>query len=142
MVIYRFPAAMIKKGEHFTQTAQQQPSSSSSSSAEGSTVVAVGVVASSDTMPMNETMKKDNTANMAAFKLMLLVLMVLQNSSTVLVGRYTRSNGSKESLFVVNHLVMITEVGKVRTSKAYVCMYFVVVGGVCMYFVVLVLVLV
>ena len=70
---------------------------------------------------MNETMKKDNTANMAAFKLMLLVLMVLQNSSTVLVGRYTRSNGSKESLFVVNHLVMITEVGKVRTSKAYVC---------------------
>jgi hypothetical protein len=54
-------------------------------------------------------------SNMAAFKLLLLTLMVVQNSSTVLVGRYTRSTGPKEDLFVVNHLVLITEVAKVRT---------------------------
>ena len=55
-------------------------------------------------------------SNMAAFKLLLLTLMVVQNSSTVLVGRYTRSTGAKEDLFVVNHLVLITEVAKVRTQ--------------------------
>jgi hypothetical protein len=68
------------------------------------------VTSASDFTPVNETMKKDGNA----FKLMLLVFIVLQNSSTVLVGRYTRSTGTKESLFVVNHLVMIAEVGKVR----------------------------
>jgi len=46
------------------------------------------------------------------FKLILLVGMVLQNSVTVLVGRYTRSTGPASDLYVVNHLILITEVGK------------------------------
>lgn len=54
--------------------------------------------------------KQDKAAG--TFKLMLLCLMVLQNSSTVLVGRYTRSSAPKEELFVVNQLVMVTEIVK------------------------------
>jgi hypothetical protein len=49
-----------------------------------------------------------------SFKLLLLVLMVLQNSSTVLVGRHSRSSVPKEDLYVVNHLIIVTELGKVR----------------------------
>lgn len=50
------------------------------------------------------------------FKLILLTLMVAQNSATVLVGRYTRSSVPKEQLFVVNHLVLVTEVAKLAIS--------------------------
>lgn len=50
------------------------------------------------------------------FKLMLLTGMVLQNSATVLVGRYTRSSVPVEELYVVNHLIMITEIGKLLFS--------------------------
>lgn len=51
-----------------------------------------------------------------AFKLMLLTGMVLQNSATVLVGRYTRSSVRVEDLYVVNHLILVTEVGKLILS--------------------------
>lgn len=51
-------------------------------------------------------------ATAASFKLLLLTLMVVQNSSTVLVGRYTRSSVPKEELFIVTHLVMVTEIAK------------------------------
>jgi hypothetical protein len=48
-----------------------------------------------------------------SFKLLLLILMVLQNSSTVLVGRHTRSSVPAQDLYIVNHLIIVTELGKV-----------------------------
>ena len=54
----------------------------------------------------------DNTSG-AAFRLVLLVLMVLQNTATVLVGRYTRASVSKEDSYVVNHLIITCEAVKV-----------------------------
>jgi len=56
------------------------------------------------------------TNNASYFKLFLLVLMVLQNSSTVLVGRHSRSSVPKEELYVVNHLILVTEVAKFLLS--------------------------
>eukprot|EP00527_Entomoneis_sp_CCMP2396_P009341 CAMPEP_0198138886 /NCGR_PEP_ID=MMETSP1443-20131203/2271_1 /TAXON_ID=186043 /ORGANISM="Entomoneis sp., Strain CCMP2396" /LENGTH=391 /DNA_ID=CAMNT_0043800843 /DNA_START=191 /DNA_END=1366 /DNA_ORIENTATION=- len=57
--------------------------------------------------------KADSSMNMATFKLVLLVGMVLQNSATVLVGRYTRSNGAPaEDLYEVSHLILICELSK------------------------------
>ena len=50
------------------------------------------------------------------FKLMLLTGMVLQNSATVLVGRYTRSSVPADELYVVNHLILVTEIGKLLLS--------------------------
>ena len=50
------------------------------------------------------------------FKLVLLVGMVLQNSATVLVGRYSRSSVPAEELYVVNHLIVVTEIGKLLLS--------------------------
>ncbi len=47
--------------------------------------------------------------NSSSFRLFLLCLMVLQNSSVVLVGRYTRDSKKEEDLYVVNHLIIITE---------------------------------
>ena len=49
-----------------------------------------------------------------AFRLILLVLMVLQNTATVLVGRYSRASVSKEDSYVVNHLIITCEAVKVR----------------------------
>jgi UDP-sugar transporter A1/2/3 len=54
--------------------------------------------------------------NSPAFKLMLLTGMVLQNSATVLVARYTRTSVVVDQLYVVNHLIVITEVGKLLLS--------------------------
>jgi hypothetical protein len=62
---------------------------------------------------MDDSQKKNSEHRMTGFKLLLLGLMVAQNSSTVLVGRYTRSNAPKEDLFIVNHLVLVTEFVKV-----------------------------
>lgn len=50
------------------------------------------------------------------FKLILLAGMVLQNSATVLVGRYTRAGVRPEDRYVVNHLIVITEIGKLLIS--------------------------
>jgi len=57
-----------------------------------------------------------NFLNSPAFKLILLTGMVLQNSATVLVGRYTRSSVPADELYVVNHLIVITEIGKLLLS--------------------------
>lgn len=54
----------------------------------------------------------------ASFKLLLLIMMVVQNTSTVLVGRFTRSSVPKESLYDVNHLIAITELGKFLLAAA------------------------
>jgi len=57
-----------------------------------------------------------NAAASQQFKALLLFLMVVQNSSTVLVGRHTRSSGAKEDLYSVNHLIMTCELLKVSAS--------------------------
>lgn len=49
-------------------------------------------------------------------KLMLLALMVIQNSSVVLVGRYTRASVRTEDAFVVNQFVLVTELCKLFGS--------------------------
>jgi solute carrier family 35 (UDP-sugar transporter), member A1/2/3 len=59
---------------------------------------------------------KANAAAMNSFKLLLLVMMVAQNSATVLVGRYTRSGVPKDQLYEVNHLILVCEVGKLILS--------------------------
>ncbi|MEO0910952.1 MAG: hypothetical protein AAFX96_11670, partial [Pseudomonadota bacterium] len=51
-----------------------------------------------------------------SFKLILLTGMVLQNSATVLVGRYTRSSVPESELYVVNNLIIVTEIGKLMLS--------------------------
>ena len=50
------------------------------------------------------------------FKLILLTAMVLQNSSTVLVGRYTRSSVKVEELYAVDAIIMSAEIGKLVLS--------------------------
>lgn len=72
--------------------------------------------------PASPNSKGAKQGNAATFKLLLLVLMVLQNSSTVLVGRHTRSSVKEEDLYVVNHLILITEVGKVCSTCYSVCL--------------------
>lgn len=62
------------------------------------------------------SMVASEAKSMASFKLMLLVMMVLQNSSTVLVGRYTRSAVAKEDLYSVSHLIILTECSKFLLS--------------------------
>lgn len=62
-------------------------------------------------------MTEQSNRSAAAFKLMLLQLMVLQNSSVVLVGRFTRANVSPADTFVVNHFVFVTEFCKVSSNQ-------------------------
>ena len=58
-----------------------------------------------------------NFLNSPAFKLILLTGMVLQNSATVLVGRYTRRPElPPDELYSVNHLILVTEIGKLLLS--------------------------
>ena len=47
------------------------------------------------------------------FRLFLLFLMTAQNSSVVLLSRYTRAGVSKEDLYVINDMVMVSEMAKV-----------------------------
>eukprot|EP00560_Eucampia_antarctica_P006392 CAMPEP_0197827290 /NCGR_PEP_ID=MMETSP1437-20131217/4106_1 /TAXON_ID=49252 ORGANISM="Eucampia antarctica, Strain CCMP1452" /NCGR_SAMPLE_ID=MMETSP1437 /ASSEMBLY_ACC=CAM_ASM_001096 /LENGTH=368 /DNA_ID=CAMNT_0043428081 /DNA_START=52 /DNA_END=1158 /DNA_ORIENTATION=+ len=61
-------------------------------------------------------MQTQSDGNSASFKLMLLALMVVQNSSTVLIGRYTRSTKAAEDLYIVNHLIIAAELGKLVLS--------------------------
>lgn len=50
--------------------------------------------------------------NSSSFRIFLLILMVIQNSSVVLVGRYTRDSKSASELYVVNHLLIVCETMK------------------------------
>ena len=60
----------------------------------------------------NPSNRNGASTSASSFKLFLLVMMVLQNSSTVLVGRYTRSGVDEKDLYEVSHLILITEAGK------------------------------
>jgi UDP-sugar transporter A1/2/3 len=67
----------------------------------------------------NGSVESSNNA-ISSFKLLLLVLMVLQNSATVLVGRYTRTAvQDKSELYDVNHLILVIEVGKFILSAIF-----------------------
>jgi UDP-sugar transporter A1/2/3 len=61
---------------------------------------------------------KGASTALSSFKLMLLTMMVLQNSSTVLVGRYTRAGVPEAELYDVNHLITIIELSKLLLSAA------------------------
>jgi solute carrier family 35 (UDP-sugar transporter), member A1/2/3 len=74
-------------------------------------------VASKSLAALSDSLDK-NGGGMNTFKIVLLVLMVLQNSATVLVGRYTRSSVAKEHLYSVNHLIVVVELGKLILSAA------------------------
>lgn len=76
------------------------------------------MVASKDVTPSSNGGESNNSSNSAAaqFKLMLLIGMVLQNSSTVLVGRYTRAGVAKADQYDVNHLIVVIELGKLLLS--------------------------
>lgn len=56
--------------------------------------------------------------NDPSFRLVLLTLMVLQNSCVVLFGRYTRADKMKEELYVVNDLILICEALKFMLACA------------------------
>lgn len=67
-----------------------------------------------DGAPETAGPEKPKTASTSQqFKILLLVMMVVQNSSTVLVGRHTRSSVAKEDLYSVNHLILTCEMLKV-----------------------------
>lgn len=57
----------------------------------------------------NASAKKDQL-----FRLFLLFLMTAQNSSVVLLSRYTRAGVSKDDMYVINDIVMVSEMAKVR----------------------------
>lgn len=57
----------------------------------------------------SSNMFKHLDTNSGSFKLLLLALMVLQNSSVVLIGRYSRDSKTQEELYVVNHLILVCE---------------------------------
>lgn len=50
--------------------------------------------------------------NMTCFRILLLTLIVIQNSSVVLLGRYSRASMTKDKLYIVNHLIIVTEILK------------------------------
>jgi len=62
---------------------------------------------SSDAVPFHSTTK---------FKMILLFLMVVQNSSVVLVGRHTRSSVPKDQLYIVSHFIVVAELTKLILS--------------------------
>lgn len=55
------------------------------------------------------SMFSDLNTNSSSFKLLLLALMVLQNSSVVLIGRYSRDSKTESEVYVVNHLILVCE---------------------------------
>ena len=70
-----------------------------------------------------QTATADNHSKMGAdssstkkdqlFRLFLLFLMTAQNSSVVLLSRYSRAGISKADLYVINDVLMVTEIAKV-----------------------------
>lgn len=49
----------------------------------------------------------------AVNKYVLLGIMVTQGATTVVLSRYTRSSVPVEQLYSVNHLIVVTEIGKI-----------------------------
>lgn len=72
--------------------------------------------ASSTDIDDSKNAKLNGSTALSSFKLALLAMMVLQNSSTVLVGRYTRAGIPKADLYDVNHLITVIELCKLLLS--------------------------
>lgn len=70
----------------------------------------------SNSKESSSTSSENNYLTGNSFKLFLLTMMVLQNSSTVLVGRYTRSGIPKEDMYEVSHLILVCEFAKFLLS--------------------------
>lgn len=68
---------------------------------------------SSDKFTMSES---NDFYSSNKFKLILLTGMVIQNSAVVLVGRYTNGGVPEEDRYVINHLIVVTEVFKLLLS--------------------------
>jgi UDP-sugar transporter A1/2/3 len=69
--------------------------------------------------PIMTAEASSTTKSDAAFKLFLLFMMTAQNTSVVLVTKYTRDESiPKEDLYNINDIVMLTEVGKLVLSAA------------------------
>jgi hypothetical protein len=68
--------------------------------------------------PTVEKPKNGGYTSSQQFKLLLLFLMVAQNSSAVLVGRHTRSSVPDDELYSVNHLICFCELLKVGTEQS------------------------
>lgn len=58
------------------------------------------------------------TKNEKMFRLFLLFMMTAQNSTVVLVSRYTRAGVSTEDSYVINDLIMVQEFGKLILAAA------------------------
>jgi len=58
------------------------------------------------------------TKNEKMFRLFLLFMMTAQNSTVVLVSRYTRAGVSNEDSYVINDLIMVQEFGKLILAAA------------------------
>ena len=91
---------------------------SSSISTPSSLAVSSGSASASSAVAVVESAKGGAAGMMGNFKLLLLAMMVVQNSSTVLVGRYTRAGVPKEDLYQVNHLIFLCELAKFLLSCA------------------------
>jgi len=89
---------------------------------DGASTVSAGTSGSSGKKSAGGSSSKDKSStsdkqsSVNSFKLMLLTMMVLQNTSTVLVGRYTRSAVAKDQLYSVNHLLLVIECTKFLLS--------------------------
>ncbi len=64
---------------------------------------------SSKTFPDRSQKNNDKGSSL---RIVLLSLMVAQNTAAVLLGSYSRANKTKDQLYVVNHLVLASEIGK------------------------------
>eukprot|EP00984_Skeletonema_dohrnii_P025639 scaffold14814_cov128-Skeletonema_dohrnii-CCMP3373.AAC.8 len=58
------------------------------------------------------------TKNEKMFRLFLLFMMTAQNSTVVLISRYTRAGVSNEDSYVINDLIMVQEFGKLILAAA------------------------
>ena len=96
------------------QNEENPLSQSSHSSDSGNNTTPSKIMGDAKAMSVDSAgVKKDQ-----AFRLFLLFMMTAQNSSVVLVTRYTRAGVAPEDLYVINDLVMITEVGKLVLAAA------------------------
>ena len=77
------------------------------------------IMSSSSSSSSSSQNSNNDFFSSSKFKLILLAGMVLQNSATVLVGRYTRSGVAVEDQYVVNHLIVVSEIGKLLLSLVF-----------------------
>lgn len=67
--------------------------------------------------PTTNSQKEENEGKKNfSFRMLLLTILVLQNSITVLLGRYTREANDKESLYSIGEFIFVSEFFKLATS--------------------------